>query len=316
MARPHRVDYEGARHHVMNRGARHDDVFLTDVDRNLFLLYLARLPDRFGIVVHAFALLPNHFHLLLETPRGNLSEGMKFVTSGFVRHLNQRYAWDGPVFKDRFRSRLILDDAHWLYLPAYIHLNSVRAGLVDTPIADCWNSHQYYAGAVPVPEWLTVDELLEAHGGRQRYSNYLRRVHGGHQQIPEGFDPDALWRSTPAENIRPRPPRRVGVLQALSEVQEVTGIPMRRYQERAYGPFGRARWIAAWWMDRRTGRPHRELATHLRACPEQVCRWIRRVEQERWTDEWLRPWTEELGRLLLRVHQGGEPKGSGESSFG
>src|SRR5688572_1964032 len=110
MPRTPRIDFPGVRHHVMNRGARRAPIFVNDLTCGAFLDVLGELPERFGVVVHAYALMPNHFHLLLETPRGNLSRAMKHLEGVYSQRLNATYEWDGPLFRGRFRNEVVEDE--------------------------------------------------------------------------------------------------------------------------------------------------------------------------------------------------------------
>ena len=107
-----RLDFPGARHHVMNRGARREPIFLDDDDRRAMLDLLADLPERFGVRVHGYALMPNHYHRMLESVWGELSRAMRHVGGEFAQRLNRRYRWDGPVYKGRYRNRMVGTDAY------------------------------------------------------------------------------------------------------------------------------------------------------------------------------------------------------------
>jgi len=113
MPRPLRIDFPGARQHVMNRGLRRGPVFVDDGCCGEFTGLLEEAVDRFGILVHAFALMPTHYHLLVESVHGNLSLALAFVSSTFSRNLNNRFHWDGSVFRGRFHNRVVSDPKHW-----------------------------------------------------------------------------------------------------------------------------------------------------------------------------------------------------------
>src|SRR4051812_49416104 len=102
MARPLRTDAPGCWHHVMHRGARHASVFRDDEDRLLFLNAVDEAVEHHGLEVHAYALMPNHFHLLVRSPLGNLSKAMKHVIATYTLRANRRHRWDGPIFRGRF----------------------------------------------------------------------------------------------------------------------------------------------------------------------------------------------------------------------
>ncbi len=199
MARRPRIDHPDARHHVMNRGARRQPVFLDESWYERFLWLLDQTTDRYGLVVHGYALMPNHFHLMVQSTLGNLSDGMRFLTSRYGRWLNEEHGWDGSVFRDRFRNRRVTDDAYWRHLLAYLHLNPIRAGLAPDPDRGQWTSHRAYVGLERTPAWLETGELLSLFRGRSGYLRYLAELRRGVEDGPQGFDPDALYRgpSTP-----------------------------------------------------------------------------------------------------------------------
>jgi putative transposase len=189
MPRLPRVDYPGARHHVMNRGARREPLFYTDHHCAEFIGFLSELPRRFGLAVHAYALMPNHFHLSIESTRGELSRGMAFVAGRYAEWLNANHqGWDGPVYRGRFKSKLVESEEHWHFLPIYLHLNPVRSGLVGHVSLSSWTSHGAYSGEEAVPVWLTVSDLLAGYGGHRGYSDYLREVNLGRSGPPDGFE--------------------------------------------------------------------------------------------------------------------------------
>ena len=161
MPRPPRIDFPEARHHVMNRGVKRQDIFLDDECCWVFLDLLGRAVDRYGVRIHGFALMSNHFHLMAESVRGNLSRFMQFVSARYSSFLGQYKGWEGPLFTSRYRNKLVLADEHWMYLLAYLHLNPVRARIVMRADQSRWTSHRAYAGKGGGLEWLTTSELSE-----------------------------------------------------------------------------------------------------------------------------------------------------------
>ncbi len=139
MARKLRVEYPGAIYHVINRGDRREDIFLTDKDRELFLETLQEACGKTGWHVLAYCLMRNHFHLVLETPRANLVAGMKWFLGTYTARFNRRHKLFGHLFSGRYKS-LIVDGSGHTYLKTvcdYVHLNPVRAGLLaaDAPLS-------------------------------------------------------------------------------------------------------------------------------------------------------------------------------------
>jgi REP element-mobilizing transposase RayT len=296
MARPLRLDFPGARHHVMNRGARHAPIFTNDASCALFLSVVASLPARFGVIVHAYALMPNHFHLLLETPRGNLSRAMQYLTGEYVRLLNELETWDGPLFKGRFRNRVVETDAYWSHLLLYLHLNPVRAHLVTDEDDAYWTSHMAYTGASRRPDWLTTDDLLAAHGGVAGYREALHAVQTGRSPAPAGFDPLALWAPS-VSDLRPASAAALGTdpdaLLALVARTCGVEVDMLRSARPGRGD-NRRRWLAAWWLAIANGLPQRATARALGATEQQVSLWLGRFPALAAGDPELAQWMDDL----------------------
>jgi REP element-mobilizing transposase RayT len=126
MARPLRIEYPGAYYHVMNRGNRREDIFLTDKDRQVFLDGLADSCETYHIKLIAYVLMTDHFHLLVQTPQANLSEFMRHFLVTYTVRFNRRNGRAGHVFQGRFKSLLVDEDEYLLPLGRYIHLNPIR----------------------------------------------------------------------------------------------------------------------------------------------------------------------------------------------
>ena len=170
MPRKLRVQYPGAIYHVMSRGDRRDKIFLDDVDRQDFLKTLAETCQKTGFQIHAYCLMPNHFHLVVETPDANLVCGMAWLLSTYTIGLNARHKLFGHVFGGRYKA-LLVDGSGNGYLKSvcdYVHLNPVRAGLLraeERLVAYPWSSLVWYAAAPEHrPVWMRVDRLLGEHG--------------------------------------------------------------------------------------------------------------------------------------------------------
>ena len=171
MARPIRIEFEGAAYHVIARGNAKQQIFLVERDYQRFFTILSKMTNRYKIICHAFCLMPNHYHLILETPNGNLSKGMKYLNGVYSQSFNQRHQRVGHLFQGRYTAILIEKDSYLLELSRYIVLNPLRAGLVDDPSNWPWSSYQSTAGLKPVPDHLVVDWILEMFDGKNPVSS-------------------------------------------------------------------------------------------------------------------------------------------------
>ena len=164
MARALRPDIEDGWHHLMNRGTDHGDVFFIDSDRIEFGRRLADAFDRFGIETHAYCLMDNHFHLLWHCPDAGLSDAMQRLSSMYTRHVNDRAGRDGPLFRGRFHSRLIVDERQLVATARYIHRNALELPGVTMAKDYRWSSHRTYLGLRRKPDWLCTSTVLDGWG--------------------------------------------------------------------------------------------------------------------------------------------------------
>jgi len=179
MARPLRLEFEGAVYHVTSRGNARSDIYLSDDDREMFLAVLAHVVDRFGWICHAYCLMSNHFHLMIETPRSNLSRGMGQLNGMYTQRFNRTHARVGHLFQGRFKSIVVDKDAYLLELSRYIVRNPVAAGMVKDVGDWPWSSYHATAGDIPAPDYLDVDWLLSQFGAdgehaRRAYAAFVR----------------------------------------------------------------------------------------------------------------------------------------------
>jgi putative transposase len=144
MARPLRIEYEGAFFHVTARGNERKNIFISKADYEKFLANLKEASERFSVVLHGYVLMKNHYHLIVETPNANLSAFMHAVQSGYTTYFNRKRNRSGHLFQGRFKSILVDKDAYLLELSRYIHLNPVRAHAADTPEAYLYSSYRAF----------------------------------------------------------------------------------------------------------------------------------------------------------------------------
>lgn len=183
MARPLRIEFPGAVYHVTSRGNAGADVFLDDDDRQVFLGLLAFAVERFGWRCHAYCLMGNHYHLVIETPLANLSRGMRQLNGIYTQRFNRRHGRAGHVFQGRFKAILVDRENYLLELVRYVALNPVRAGIARRPDSHAWSSHRATAGLDPVPMFLSTDWVLSRFGSdraraRRRYAEFVSAGRG------------------------------------------------------------------------------------------------------------------------------------------
>ena len=291
-----RLDYAGARHHVMNHGAGQRDVFLDDEDRSFFCDLLAHLPNRFHVRVHGYALMGNHYHLLLESVGGQLPRAMRHIGARFSREANRRRGTDGPLFRSRYKNRLVGTDSYWRHLLVYVHLNPERAHLSPAETRN-WTSHRAYMGQVERPTWLHTAELQALFDGPDAYLSYYNETLEGRAKAPKDFDAGRLWsrKSTGAVDV-PDMSAPIGALAAaLAEVCAATGMSLEAVLAKPRGRSGnKANWLAAWWLSRGRGMPHRRIAAALGVDHAGVSQRIRRVEERQGSDPQLVVWSQAL----------------------
>jgi putative transposase len=190
MARPIRIEFAGALYHVTARGDRQEDIFLNDQDRTAFLEILEKVVIRFNWLVHAYCLMDNHYHLLIETPDSNLSKGMRQLNGVYTQTSNRNNQKVGHVFQGRFKAILVQKETYLLELARYIVLNPVRARMVKQAKNWPWSSYLDTAGYREAPNWLTTQWLLAGFGKRQG-----RAIEKYRTFVSEGKNQSSPWES-------------------------------------------------------------------------------------------------------------------------
>lgn len=146
MPRPHRIFFEGAHYHITDRGNDKSGIFTDLEDRAQYLSLLEKTKRDFGLLIPAYALMTNHIHLYLVTPKANLAEAMFALNSGYSHSFNKKHGRTGHLFEGRYKYKLIQADKYSLALARYIHLNPVKAGLAAKPEDYPWSSAAQYLG--------------------------------------------------------------------------------------------------------------------------------------------------------------------------
>lgn len=166
MARPLRIEYPGAVYHITSRGNRRDAIFIDEEDHAVFFKTLGETVSRFHALCHAYCLMGNHYHLLLEAIEGNLCRAMRHLNGVYTQVYNKRHSNCGHLFQGRYKAILIEKESHLLEACRYVVLNPVRAGLAAAPVDWAWSSYRATAGLEAAPKFLTTEWLLGQFGDR------------------------------------------------------------------------------------------------------------------------------------------------------
>lgn len=181
MARPLRLELSGGLYHVTSRGDGREDIYLRDEDRESWLEILGQVCERFNWVCHAWCQMSNHYHLLVETPQANLSQGMRQLNGVYTQRFNRAHERCGHVFQGRYKAILVERDSYLLELARYVVLNPLRAKMIERLEDWPWSSYPATCGQAPLPSWLQTDWILAQFGeSRTRaIAKYVAFVHEG-----------------------------------------------------------------------------------------------------------------------------------------
>jgi len=189
MARPLRLEFPGALYHVTARGNRRESIYQDDDDRREFLVLVGAVCQRNNWCIHAYCLMSNHYHLVIETPEANLSKGMGQINGRYAQRYNRRHNRVGHVFQGRYTAILVQKQTYLLELARYVVLNPVRANLIMHADQCAWSSYRPTAGMESSPDWLKTDWLLS-----QFNSNRIKAQKQYIQFVMDGQDKSNLWR--------------------------------------------------------------------------------------------------------------------------
>ncbi len=188
MVRALRIEYPGALYHITSRGNKQENIYLSDDDRILFLEIFSQICMRCHWICYAYCLMSNHYHLLVETPHGNLSKGMQLLNGIYTQKFNRTHSRVGHIFQGRFKGILVEKDNYLLELSRYIVLNPARVRMVVSAEDWIWSSYQLTVNASPKPSWLSTGYLLSLFS-----QNLLKAIKKYQQFVAEGMTANAPW---------------------------------------------------------------------------------------------------------------------------
>jgi len=308
MGRPLRIEYPGALYHVTSRGNEKKEIFFEDSDRAKFLSSLEEYHHRYGILIHSYVLMSNHYHLIMETPQGDLLKVMHGLNSGYTGYINRKYNRSGHLFQGRYKAILVEKEAYLLELSRYVHLNPVRAGIVKEVSDYLWSSYPGFVNIQKMISWVEYGWILsrfssKAYEARRAYRFFVRAgerrmgqedpfenlfgqvILGGEKfvekskQVFEGkkLDPDIV------EGKRFHTAPRVDKI--LEVVSSSFGVPQNSLKQRGSRK-NLPRKVAIYLVQKYCGLTNREIAElfgglHPTAVSQIVSRFDREMEQDR-----------------------------------
>ena len=264
MARPLRIEFPDAIHHITARGNERRNIFRDDTDRRVFLQILGEAVKRFGWSLTAWVLMTNHFHLVLQTPRPNLSRGMHWLNSTYASWFNRRHGRCGHLFQGRFKSILIDGETYLREVTRYVVLNPVRAGLAALPEDYQWSSYRSSVGLDPAADWLDTTSLLgmfdeDVAVARQLYEEFvLSKVNSQERlwdQVLNGMYLGSVeWakrmrrmvESRPRSTDHPKPHRAIGRPQMPRIIDTVARVAGQTVSELRAARRSATRRLVAW----------------------------------------------------------------------
>ncbi len=228
MARPLRIEYPGAVYHITSRGNEKKAVYRDDQDRKNFLSMLYGVNKRYNWICHAYCLMDNHYHLLIETPDGNLSIGMRQLNGIYTQVFNNRHERTGHLFQGRYKAILVQKDSHLLEVCRYVALNPVRAGMINAPENWTWSSYCSTAGKEKAHPCLSTEWILAQFSGKRgRAEEEYRRF------VQWGIGKESIWLEVKGQAILGEGEFVKSLADYLKRYREVPEIPKsQRYVNR------------------------------------------------------------------------------------
>ncbi|MBI4708335.1 MAG: transposase [Candidatus Omnitrophica bacterium] len=228
MARPLRIEFEGAVYHVTSRGNRRKPIFKDESDQGSFLATLEGVNKRYNWLCHAYCLMNNHYHLIVETLEGNLSKGMRQLNGVYTQMFNKRHKKTGHIFEGRYNAILIQIESHLLEACRYVVLNPVRAKIVQKPEDWQWSSYRGTVGLDKPHSCLTTEWILGQYSGRKKQAEEKYR-----EFVEAGIGGETIWKELKGQCILGREEFVEGLIDYVKGYRDIKEIPKsQRYAGR------------------------------------------------------------------------------------
>src|SRR3990172_3848145 len=230
MARPLRIEYDGAVYHVTSRGNARKPIYRDDSDREAFLDALGRVNEKYNWLCHAYCLMNNHYHIVIETPDGNLSKGMRKLNGVYTQLFNKRHGCVGHIFQGRYMAILIQKESHLLEVCRYVVLNPVRAKLSAKPEEWHWSSYRGTAGLGSHHPAVTTDWVLGQFGKMRAEATKRYR-----EFVDAGIQIKKIWKDIQGQCLLGGEEFSAGLIDCLKGKKDLKEIPRsQRYLDRPH----------------------------------------------------------------------------------
>ena len=221
MARPLRLAFENATYHITARGNRRENIFYSDKDKAVFLEKMKEAFEKYSFTCYAYCLMDNHYHSFIKTPHANISEGMHYLNASYTNWFKAEHKIVGVIFQGRYKSILVEEDSYGLRLSAYIHLNPLRARIVDDLYKYEWSSFLDYMGKRKSIDRLDAEFILrqfdeDMRKARRRYRRFVLENIDMDNPLEDSYRGVALGSEGFVDRIK-------GKIKSLGRKREVTG---------------------------------------------------------------------------------------------
>jgi putative transposase len=223
MARPLRIEYDGALYHITSRGNERKAIFREDEDRLGFLDTLQKVNERYNWICHAYCLMNNHYHMIIETPDGNLSKGMRQLNGVYTQLFNRRHHRVGHVFQGRYKAILIEKESYLLEVSRYVVLNPVRAKAVQKPEDWKWSSYRGTAGMEKPHKSISPGWILGQFGAKKRQAEKKYR-----EFVAAGIQEKGMWQEVRGQSIMGENAFFEKLLAHIKAHEDIKEIPKRQ----------------------------------------------------------------------------------------
>lgn len=251
MTRPGRVDFDGAFHHVTNRGAGRRAIFRERADREMFLTLLGQAAETYGLKVFAYVLLDTEYHLLVQTSSVPLAEPMRAIAGPYTQSFNKAHDGDGPLFRGRYKAQILEPGGHVLMVSRYMHRSPLDLGLTQSPESYEWSSLARITGRLPARPWLARKELLCFLGDGADGARYLSFVLGTEAEADLVLG--EIGEADTARRLKEVPPPPLpAIIEAVARRMSCSALDVQRGR-RGDTKVSEARLMAMWIARRRFG---------------------------------------------------------------